>query len=110
MSFTFFALGWVACSFKSGYRLNIEDTEEFVFSSGTFYRHQFRESAGIPIMHPGSSMIEFDGRLIYRADRGFQEPVPHVMNIKELENGIYWSDGEYNFDLIISPIINNKED
>ncbi len=55
----------------------------------------------MPFLDSGTSILEFDGRTIYKAKRAFQESSPYARNITAAQDGIAWDDGEYHFDLTI---------
>jgi hypothetical protein len=72
------------------------------------------ESAGLPFLDPGTTVIEFQGRTIYKARRGFQEDSPFAQNIQASNGCIEWDDGEFQFRLAIdelnSPAPGEKND
>jgi hypothetical protein len=55
----------------------------------------------MPFLDSGTTILEVDGRTIYKAERGFQEGSPFARNIFTAQDSISWDDGEYQFDLTI---------
>jgi hypothetical protein len=53
----------------------------------------------MPFLDPGTTVIEYRGRTIYKANRFFQESVPFATNIKVSEKQIDWEDGELKYHL-----------
>ena len=59
------------------------------------------ESVGLPFLDPGTTVIKFEGRTIYKAQRGFQESVPFAQSIETSDKSITWNDGEFRFHLAV---------
>jgi len=62
------------------------------------------ESVGMPFLDPGTTILEYRGRTIYRAQRAFQESVPVAANVRVSGKQIEWEDGEYRFHLTVDPM------
>ncbi|MGL5020205.1 MAG: hypothetical protein ACRDBP_18865 [Luteolibacter sp.] len=96
----FFAGRFVQHS-NSGYHYDVIDTKDYDSPVGPIRWSYVTESVGIPFLDPGTTILEVDGRTIYKAKRGFQESSPFARNISATRNGIAWEDGDYRFDLTI---------
>jgi hypothetical protein len=59
------------------------------------------ESVGMPFVDLGTTIIEYRGRTIYKAQRIFQESFPVAENIKVTDKQIDWDDGELRFHLTV---------
>jgi hypothetical protein len=57
------------------------------------------ERVGFVPVNMGTTLIEADGRIIYKAQRVFQEAYPHAKNVTANQGTIEWDDGEYSFSL-----------
>ena len=86
---------------NSGYHYEVRDTKDYDSPVGPIRWSYVTESVGIPFLDPGTTILEVDGRTIYKAKRGFQESSPYARNISATQDGIAWDDGDYRFDLTI---------
>lgn len=86
---------------KSGYYYGVRDTKEYESAIGPVRWSYVTESVGAPFLDTGTTILEVDGRTIYKAKRGFQESSPYARNINATQDGISWDDGDYRFDLTI---------
>ena len=59
------------------------------------------ESVGMPFLDTGTTIVEYRGRTIYKAQRIFQENFPAAQNIKVSDKQIDWDDGELRFHLTV---------
>lgn len=59
------------------------------------------ESVGMPFLDPGTTIIEYRGRTIYKAQRIFQKGVPVAANVSVSDQQIAWDDGELRFHLTV---------
>jgi hypothetical protein len=84
---------------KSGYHYEVKETKDFSSPVGPVRWSYVSESVGMPFLDPGTTIIEVDGRMIYKAKRAFQQSSPYARNISATQDGIAWDDGEYQFDL-----------
>jgi len=87
---------------RTGYYFEVREKEEYAFPLGEIRWSYVTESVGIPFLDPGTTIIEYEGRTLYKAKRGFQESFPFAQNIQTSGNSIDWSDGEYSFHLTIA--------
>ena len=101
-------VGFIMGSFfqhlRSGYRYEVRDTKEYSFPVGPVRWSYIYESVGISVLDPGATILEFDGRVIYKAKRSFAESVPYAQNIVATPGGLAWDDGEFQFGLAIDQI------
>ena len=96
----FFAGRFVQHS-NSGYHYEVRDTKDYDSPAGPIRWSYVIESVGIPFLDPGTTILEVDGRTIYKAKRAFQESSPYARNISATQDGIAWDDGEFRYDLKI---------
>lgn len=90
---------------KSGYHYEVRDAREYESPSGTVRWSYVTESAGTPLLDSGTTIIEVDGRTIYKAGRGFQESSPFAKNINVSQDMISWDDGDFRYDLRLRRMI-----
>ena len=86
---------------KSGYHYEVRDTKDYDSPVGSIRWSYVTESVGTPFLDSGTTILEVDGRTIYKAKRSFQESSPFARNISATQNGISWEDGDFRFDLTI---------
>lgn len=55
----------------------------------------------MPFLDTGTTILELDGRTIYKAERSFQESSPYARNIRATQEGVAWEDGDFQYDLKI---------
>ena len=96
-----FACGRFFQHANTGYHHQVRDTKEYDSPIGPIRWSYVTESVGTPLLDPGTTLLEVEGRTIYKARRGSRESFPYARNIRTTENGIAWEDGEYQFDLTI---------
>jgi hypothetical protein len=102
----FFA-GRIFQHLKSGYHFKILDEKEIPSSLGTIEWKCVAESVGMPFMDPGTTIINFQGRTIFKAQRIFQESFPYARNIQATNGSIDWDDGELKYHLTIVFLTNS---
>jgi hypothetical protein len=68
------------------------------------------ESIGMPFLDPETTIIDYRGRTIYKAQRMFQERVPVATNIKALDKQIDWDDGELRYHLTVEEMKKGEQD
>ena len=99
------AVGFVAGRFvqhnESGYHYEVRDTKNYDTSVGPIRWSYVTESVGMPFLDSGTTVLELDGRTIYKAKRSFQESSPYAKDISATPEGIAWDDGDFRFDLAI---------
>ena len=93
-------------SAKNGYHLNVLDEKEYQFPLGPIHWSCVIESVGFPFLDTEKTIIEFNRRTIYKAQRDFQENAPIAQNITTSNKSIDWDDGDYRFHLTINEIKN----
>ncbi len=91
-----------------GYYYTVRDEKTYPFKYGELEFRHVSESVGLPFLDPGTTILEFDHRSIYKAQRGFQELSPFAREIKINDNIIQWEDGDYDFVLTINRITDNN--
>lgn len=99
-----FAAGHFTGTVLSRYRYEIVKREEFETDVGPLLWTSSFESFGLEMINTETTTLEFDGRLLYKAKRGFQSNAPHARDISIEIDGFSWSDGDYQFRLQIKPL------
>jgi hypothetical protein len=94
---------------KSGYHYEVRDTKDYDTSVGPIRWRYVTESVGMPFLDTGTTVLELDGRTIYKAKRSFQESSPYAKNISPKQDGIAWDDGDFRFDLTIHRMKTGKQ-
>ena len=94
-----FAIGLFVQHNRCGYHYEVRDTKEFSSPVGPVRWSYVSESVGMPFLDSGTTIIEVDGRTIYKAERAFQESSPYARNIIAAQDGIAWDDGDYQYNL-----------
>ncbi len=98
-------LGFVSGRFvqhcKSGYHYEVRGTKDYDSPVGPIRWSCVTESVGMPFLDSGTTILELDGRIIYKAKRSFQESSPYARNIRSTQEGVAWDDGDFLFDLTI---------
>lgn len=105
-----FVVGGFVLHCKSGYHYEVRDTRDYDSPVGPVRWSYVTESVGLPFLDSGTTILEVDGRLIYKAKRSFQESSPYARNIRGTPHGIAWDDGEFQYDLKIQPRNNGEQD
>ncbi|HRQ89363.1 MAG TPA: hypothetical protein PLA50_11225 [Bacteroidia bacterium] len=86
---------------RSGYHFEIRDAKDYDFIHGPIRWRYVTESIGAPLLDPGTTLLEFEGRTIYKAKRMFQESSPYSMDLRTSNEQVSWNDGEFEFKLTI---------
>jgi hypothetical protein len=92
---------------KNGFHTKIFAEKQYGISTDPVIWSHASESTGTRLLDPGSTIIEYRGRTIYKARRFFQESVPIAGNIRVSDNKIDWDDGELRFHLTVEEM--NKD-
>jgi len=103
------AIGCVIQHRNTGYHYEVRDAKEYDSAFGPVRWSYVTESVGIPILDSGTTVLELDGRTIYKADRTFQESTPYAKNVEVDEDRVSWDDGEFRHDLTIKQIENGED-
>jgi len=88
----------------TGYHFIVNSKKEYPFRLATVHWSLVTESVGLPIHDPGTTMIEWNDRTLYKAKRDFQEKGPFAGNIRTSDSTIEWDDGEYSYHLTIAEL------
>jgi hypothetical protein len=105
-----FASGRLYQHAKTGFHLKILAEKEHGTSTDPVRWRYVSESVGMPFLDPGTTIIEYRGRTIYKAQRGFQESVPVAANVSVSDKQIDWDDGELRFHLTIEELKKGDQD
>jgi hypothetical protein len=92
---------------KTGYHFEVREQKLFRSPLGKIEWSYVTESVGMPFLDPGTTIIKFEDRTIYKAQRYFQEDYPYARNIQTNDNSIMWEDGEFKFQLTIESLTNS---
>ena len=87
---------------RSGYRFTVMAQKEFVSAVGKVRWVAARESVGMPFLETETTIIEVDGRSVYKAKRDFQEKGPYAEVVSVTNNVIVWRDGISRYELRVS--------
>ena len=93
---SFLAGRWVE-SLYSRYHFEIRGSREHPFALGPVKWSYVTETVGLPLLDPGTTMLEFQNRVLYKAKRGLQEGAPYARDLKTAGNQIDWRDGDYHY-------------
>lgn len=93
--------GLIFQHYRTGYHYKVKETKEYHSPNGPVQWSYVTESVGSPFLDPGTTILEVDGRTIYKAERVFQESSPYARNIIIDEDEIKWDDGDYQYNLTI---------
>ena len=99
-----FTVGLFVQHNKTGYHYEVRDTKNYNSPIGSVHWSYITESVGAPLLDPGTTILEIDDRIIYKAKRGFQESSPYAQNIMADQNGITWEDGDYQYKLTMNKL------
>jgi len=102
-----FLVGSLYQHLKSGYHFEVLEEKAFQSSLGKIKWSCVTESVGVPFLDPGTTIIKFEDRTIYKAQRYFQEDYPYARNIQTHDNVIAWEDGEFKYNLIVERLTNS---
>ncbi len=106
-------VGFVAGRFieriGSGYHYEVRETKVYDSSLGEVRWSYVSESVGMLLIDTGTTIIEFDGRTIYKARRAWQESAPYARNIATTQGHISWEDGDYRYDLAVQKITPDQD-
>jgi hypothetical protein len=92
---------------KSGYHFEIRDEKTYQSSLGKIEWSYVTESVGMPFLDSGTTIINFQGRTIFKAQRIFQESYPYAENIQVTNGSIVWDDGELKYHLTVDSLTNS---
>jgi hypothetical protein len=96
-----FFVGRLYQTLQNGYQIKEVSRKSYPFHSGQLHHVEAFESVGFRFMTPQSSILEFEGRTLFKAAPFFQESIPLFANLK-IEGGVLtWTDGEYDYQLEI---------
>ncbi len=86
---------------KTGFHFKVLAEKQYGVSTDPVSWRCVSESVGIPFLDPETTIINYRGRTIYKAQRMFQESVPVAQNIQVSGKQIDWDDGELRFHLLV---------
>ena len=84
---------------RNGYHFEVLEEKRIESTTGPIYWRNVSEYVGFPVLVTNSTLIEIDGRLIYKAQRIFQESYPVADHLKVNNGRIEWDDREYSYSL-----------
>lgn len=86
---------------KTGWHYQIRASKVIPTDLGPVQWSYVTESIGLPFMDPGTTVVEWNGRTVYKAKRVFQESYPFADNVRSSKNAIEWDDGKHSYHLTI---------
>lgn len=95
---------------KTGWHYQIRDSKVIHTDLGPVQWSYVTESVGLPFMDTGTTVVEWNGRTLYKAKRGFQENYPFADNVRPSKNAIEWEDGKHSYHLTIEEKDSNAKD
>lgn len=90
------------------HRFAVRQEKTYPTSAGDVHWQYVTDTDGPALLDPGATQLEFNGRILYKAQRYFQDDKPFVDEIKVTDGTIDWQDGEYIYSLRINPIKERK--
>lgn len=103
-----FLAGRLYQNLSYGYHFEVREEKSIQSPLGKVGWSYVTESVGMPFLDPGTTIIKFEDRTIYKAQRYFQENYPYARNIQTHDNFIGWEDGEFKYQLVIEPMTNSS--
>jgi len=86
---------------RTGFHFKVLAVKEYGASIDPIRWRYVSETVGMPFLDPGTTIIEYRHRTIFKAARIFQGSVPFADHIKTSGNQIDWDDGELSFHLTV---------
>lgn len=102
--FSAFVAGALFQYARSGFHFKVLAEKQYGASADPVRWRCVSESVGMPFLDTGTTIVEYRGRTIYKAQRIFQENFPVAQNIKVSDKQIDWDDGELRFHLTVEQI------
>jgi hypothetical protein len=99
-----FVGGRVYQHLQNGYSRVVLEEKEYATALGAVRWRCTSETVGFRFLEPETTELEFAGRTIYKARRGFQESMPVARNVRTDGGSVMWDDGEYAFHLSIEEV------
>mgnify|MGYP001627348796 CR=1 FL=1 len=104
-----FILGRLHGILTRGYVYNIIDQKSYDSPSGSVEWRHVTKAVGFPFLDPGTTELEYDGRLLFSALRVFQEDSPFARDVQFDGKRLQWDDGDYSYSLEIKGSKYRKE-
>ena len=98
-----FVGGRIFQNLKNGYSYKVLEQKEYASSLGPIEWNCVSETVGLPVLDPEKTTISFENRIIYKAQRDFQESSPFAENIETASNSIVWDDRDFRYHLTVEP-------
>ncbi len=86
---------------RNGYDLKEVSRKNHEFKLGQLSETEAFETIGFGFMTPQSTILEFEGRTLFKAAPFFQESVPVFSKFEIKDNELKWTDGEFDYQLVI---------
>ena len=91
-----------------GYTYDVSAKKECMIPVGNVCWTYGHEDFGIGFLDPGTTIIEFNDRIIYKSKCVFQEASPFADKLEAHGNTLDWQDGDYTFHLTIEKMEKKK--
>jgi hypothetical protein len=85
----------------AGYHFKVLSEKIYPSPMGAVHWSLVTESLGMPFLDTGTSIIKWNNRTIFKAQRDFQESTPVAGNIKTSDSTVEWDDGEFHYHLSV---------
>ncbi|MDZ4817802.1 MAG: hypothetical protein SGJ20_02395 [Planctomycetota bacterium] len=95
-----FLVGRVITNLSNGYRYQLLEEKKY----GPVTWRCIHEEVGFAYPYMVKNELEYDGRLIYKADAGVSQNNPSVRGVAVNGGNVSWNDGEYAYELKITPL------
>ena len=86
---------------RNGYTLKVVGKKEYTSQFGPVTWSESFETIGFVFLDTSTTMIELQGRTLFKAKRFFQESYPVAQDMKIDGDTITWKDGEFSYKLLI---------
>lgn len=98
-----FGLGRCHGILTRGYHYEIRDAKTYGSGRDVVEWRYVTKSVGLPFLDPGTTELEYRGRLLFSAQRAFQENHPYAHEVQFDGENLQWDDGEFAYALTIQP-------
>ena len=97
-----FALGRWQAIWTRGFHYQIQDSKTHPSPNGSVEWRYVTKTVGVPVIDPGTTELHYRDRLLFSVNRGFQEAIPFVQDIRFDGKTLEWNDGELDYVLKIT--------
>ena len=98
-----FGLGRCHGVLTRGFHYEIRDAKTYGAGRDAVEWRYVTKSVGLAFLDPGTTELEYRGRLLFSAQRAFQENHPYAHDVQFDGEILQWDDGEFAYVLTIRP-------